>query len=122
MIYISAIAEPSGYIRLVLDQGPPIQKLLEKIKRTAYINKLLSQFHPAGRRPVAPPQPLIDPLSERELEILRLLPTNLTTPEMAAELYISVSTVRSHIKNIYSKLNVHRRTEAVNHAGELGLL
>ncbi len=117
-----AIAEPSGYIRIVLDQGPPIQKLLEKVKRTTYINKLLSQFQPAGRQPVAPPQSLIDPLSERELEILRLLPTNLTTPEMAAELYISVSTVRSHIKSIYSKLNVHRRTEAVNQAEDLGLL
>ncbi len=117
-----AIAEPAGYRRTILDQGEPIQKLLVRSRRSPYINGLIAQFHRDDPQPPAQLQPLIDPLSERELEVLRLLPTNLTTPEMAAELYISVSTVRSHIKSIYSKLDVHRRSEAVNRAEELGLL
>ena len=65
---------------------------------------------------------LVEPLSERELEVLRLLMTSLTSTEIAAELYISVSTVRTHIKNIYSKLSVHKRFEAVQVGRELGLL
>ncbi len=129
-----AIAEPAGYLRIFLDQGPPIQKLLERSSRTPYVNQLITLFrttqekHPldpetlSDPKNISDPQYLIDPLSERELEILRLLPTNLTTPEIAQRLFISVSTVRSHIKSIYSKLNVHRRSEAVNHADELGLL
>ena len=63
-----------------------------------------------------------DPLSERELEALRLLAAGLSNPEIADELYIAVSTVRSHCKNIYSKLNVHRRWDAVQRAQELGLI
>jgi LuxR family maltose regulon positive regulatory protein len=123
-----AIAEPAGYLRIFLDQGPPIQKLLERSTRTPYVNQLIALFRgahaiqPADPQFTSGPQDLLDPLSERELEILRLLPTNLTTPEMAEGLFISVSTVRSHIKSIYSKLNVHRRTEAVNYAEALGLL
>ena len=65
---------------------------------------------------------LVEPLSRRELEVLRLLTTSLTSTEIAAELYISVSTVRTHIKNIYSKLGVHKRLEAVQVGREIGLL
>jgi len=65
---------------------------------------------------------LIEPLSERELELLRLLTTSLSSTEIAQELFISVNTVRSHIKSIYGKLNVHRRRDAVQRAGKLGLL
>ena len=65
---------------------------------------------------------MIDPLCGRELEVLRLLPTHLTGPEIARELYISRNTVRSHIGHIYDKLDVHSRTEAVQRAQELGLL
>jgi LuxR family maltose regulon positive regulatory protein len=64
----------------------------------------------------------VEPLSERELEVLRLLSTSLPTPDIAGELFISVSTVRTHIKNIYGKLNVHNRIGAVERARELGLL
>jgi LuxR family maltose regulon positive regulatory protein len=67
-------------------------------------------------------QPLIEPLSERELEVLRLLTTHLSSTEIADELVISVNTVRSHIKSIYSKLNVHSRMDAVQRAKELELL
>ena len=68
------------------------------------------------------PQALVDPLSERELEVLRFLPSKLTAPEIADLLYVAESTVRTHIKHIYSKLNVNRRFEAVERAKELGLL
>ena len=73
--------------------------------------------------PLSPPaQPLIDPLSERELEVLRLLATGLSNPEIADELVVAVSTVRSHCKSIYGKLNVHKRWDAVQRAQELGLI
>jgi LuxR family maltose regulon positive regulatory protein len=67
-------------------------------------------------------QPLLEPLSERELEVLRLLATGRSNPEIGQELFIATSTVRSHLKNIYGKLNVHRRWDAVQRAEELGLL
>jgi LuxR family maltose regulon positive regulatory protein len=64
----------------------------------------------------------MDPLSAREMDVLRLLPTQLTAPEIADQLYIAESTVRTHIKHIYSKLNVNRRFEAVERAKDLDLL
>jgi LuxR family maltose regulon positive regulatory protein len=72
--------------------------------------------------PVDQPAALVDPLSERELQVLRMLATNLTSTEIADELYISPSTVRSHIKSIYSKLDVHRRYDAVERARALDLI
>jgi len=69
-----------------------------------------------------PSSSLVDPLSERELEVLRLLATGLSISEMAKELFIAVSTHRSHSKSIYSKLSVHSRYEAVARAKELNLL
>jgi LuxR family maltose regulon positive regulatory protein len=65
---------------------------------------------------------LIGPISEREQQVLRLLHSDLSTPEIAEELIVAVSTVRSHIKNIYRKLNVHSRLEALDRAKELNLL
>jgi LuxR family maltose regulon positive regulatory protein len=66
--------------------------------------------------------PLIEPLSDRELEVLRLLASGLSNPEIANELYIAVSTIRTHCKNIYGKLGVNRRWDAVHRAQELGLI
>jgi LuxR family maltose regulon positive regulatory protein len=65
---------------------------------------------------------LIEPLSKRELEVLRLLGTDLDGPEMARELVVSLNTVRTHVKNIYSKLGVRNRRAAIRRAAELGLL
>ena len=65
---------------------------------------------------------LIEPLSERELEVLRFLTTHLSSTEIAEELFISVNTVRSHIKSIYGKLNVHSRKDAIQRTQELELL
>ncbi|MCP4284846.1 MAG: response regulator transcription factor, partial [Gammaproteobacteria bacterium] len=67
-------------------------------------------------------EPLIEPLSAREQDVLRLLVTDLRTPDIAKELFVSVNTVRSHIKSLYRKLDAHSRHEAVAKAKELGLL
>ena len=67
-------------------------------------------------------QPLIEPLSQRELEVLRLIAAGLSNREIAQELVIAIGTVKRHINNIYGKLGVHRRTEAVARARDLGLI
>ena len=79
----------------------------------------------AGRTPRPPPaaaQPPLEPLSNSEIRVLRYLPTNLSAPEIASELYVSPSTVKTHIHHLYAKLGTHRRGEAVARARELGLL
>ena len=79
----------------------------------------------AGRRsapPLAGPPPPLEPLSDSEIRVLRYLPTNLSGPEIASELYISPNTVRTHLRHLYAKLGTHRRAEAVARARALGLL
>jgi len=124
-----SLAEPEGYIRIFLDEGPAMVGLLRRVasRGTAlnYVNKLLVAFgaDEVALQPMAVmPQPVVDALSEREMEVLRLLRTSLSVPEMADQLFIAPSTVRSHIKSIYSKLDVHRRWDAVTKAEELGWL
>jgi LuxR family maltose regulon positive regulatory protein len=94
-----------------------------------YTQQLLTASETWGQQPKAPapsptpiPQPLIEPLSQRELEVLRLLNTELTGPEIARELVVALSTVRTHTKRIYSKLNVTNRRAAVKRAAELELI
>ena len=65
---------------------------------------------------------LLEPLSERELQVLRLLDSAMTSEEIAGELFVSVYTIRTHIRNIYGKLDVHRRIEAIQKARNLGLI
>jgi len=67
-------------------------------------------------------QPLIEPLSDGEIRVLRYLPTHLSMPEIASELYVSLNTIRTHMRHLYTKLGTHRRTETVNRAQALGLL
>ena len=78
----------------------------------------------AGRTPApaAGPQRLLEPLRDSELRVLRYLPSDLTVPEIAAELYLSQNTVKTHMRNLYAKLGTHRRHEAVERARALGLL
>ena len=77
----------------------------------------------AGRSPAPPPGgPPLEPLSDSEIRVLRYLPTNLSTPEIANELYVSPNTVRTHVRHLYAKLGTHHRTEAVARARGLGLL
>ncbi len=128
-----ALAEPEEYVRVFADEGEPMADLLrEAAKRSVapdYVSRLLASFAPQEpeepERPPAPAPPtaaLVEPLTERELQVLRLLNTHLSSTEIAERLCISVNTVRFHVKNVYQKLNVHRRSDAVQRAGELGLL
>ena len=74
------------------------------------------------RRAAGPPQRLPEPLSQAEARVLRLLQTSLSAPEIARELYVSVNTVRTHMRHVYDKLGAHRRLEAIDRARALGLL
>jgi LuxR family transcriptional regulator, maltose regulon positive regulatory protein len=120
-----ALAEPEGYVRIFADEGAPMAALLEATARQSiapsYVRRLLSALGHVGARATAK-QPLVEPLSERELDVLRLLAGDLDGPGIAAELVVSLNTVRSHTKSIYSKLEVSSRREAVRRTAELGLL
>jgi len=127
------LAEPEGYVRTFVDEGPPMAQLLREAAARgilpAYTGKLLAACEAqeqkrAGEAPLPTPpasQPLIEPLSERELDVLRLLKSELSGPEIARELVVALSTVRTHTKRIYAKLDVANRRAAVNRAAELGL-
>jgi LuxR family maltose regulon positive regulatory protein len=132
-----ALAEPEGYVRIFVDEGAPMAALLaQSAERRAqsdslliYIEHLLRAFPEPQRQaqivlrsPLERSSALIEPLSERELEVLRLLAAGLESPEIARELIISVSTARTHIKNIYGKLGVHGRVQAIERARALGLV
>ncbi|MCP4212874.1 MAG: tetratricopeptide repeat protein [Halieaceae bacterium] len=129
-------AEPEGYIRTFIDEGAPMGALLRKVSASGivpdYAGRLLALM--ASDTALGPEAPalsqkpsveedgaLVEPLTEREMEVLRFLTTSLSTTEIAGELVVAPSTVRSHIKSIYGKLGVHRRMEAVMRAEELGL-
>jgi LuxR family maltose regulon positive regulatory protein len=118
------LAEPEGYVRMFVDEGPPMAVLLEEAAKHGiaphYVRHLLTALgSTSDRTPVK--QGLIEPLSERELEVLRLLGTGLNGPEIARELVVSLNTMRTHTKNIYSKLGVNNRRAAVRRAEELDL-
>jgi LuxR family maltose regulon positive regulatory protein len=123
-----ALAEPEGYGRLFLDEGEPMAVLLAALaargtRHGAYVAMLRGAF--AAQPPAAPgaqPDGLVESLSARELEVLRLLAEGLSNQEIAHELVIAVGTVKNHLKNVYGKLGVHSRTQAVVRAREAGLL
>jgi LuxR family maltose regulon positive regulatory protein len=123
-------AEPEGYVRTFVDEGAPMSRLLWKAVRRGIRSPYASQLVAAlqtelddRKRKVDPfPLSLVEPLSKREMDVLRLLPTSLSTPEMAEKLIISVHTVRYHIKNIYRKLDAHTRMDALVQAKRFGLL
>jgi LuxR family transcriptional regulator, maltose regulon positive regulatory protein len=119
------LAEPEGYARTFLDEGQPMERLLRLAMRQPeaprHGRRLVASLDGAegGRRVV---QPLFEPLSDRELEVLRLLDSDLDGPDLARELTVSLPTVRTHTRNIYAKLGVNSRRMAVRRAAELGLL
>jgi len=120
-----ALAEPGGFIRIFVDEGPPMAALLREAAKLGiapnYVRQLLAAFGKAeGRTSVT--QLLIEPLSERELEVLRLLRTDLNGPEIAQQLIVSLNTLHTHTNNIFKKLGVNNRREAVRRAEELDLL
>jgi LuxR family maltose regulon positive regulatory protein len=127
-----SLAEPEGYVRTFVDEGEPMARLLYKAmtRGTApeYVRRLLAAFPTAEAKQTVPatsqpPQSeLIEPLTERELEVLQLVAEGLTNPEIASRLYLSLNTVKVHTRNIYGKLGAHSRTQAVGRARALGVL
>ena len=127
-----ALAELGGFIRLFVDEGRPMARLLSEVEAQGrmpdYIGKLLAVFKAEEQKSedtssVPPPaQPLIEPLSRREGEVLRLIAQGLSNQEISEQLVLALETVKGHNKKIFSKLQVQRRTEAVARARELGLL
>jgi LuxR family maltose regulon positive regulatory protein len=125
-----SLAESEGYVRLFVDGGAPLVRLLDQRPENPatprindYVRQLLLTSGPAGSYPLPQAvQPLVCPLSERELDVLKLMATGLKYKEIAARLHISLNTVRHHVKNLYGKLDVNSRTRAVARAQELGLL
>jgi len=119
------LAGPEGYIRIFVDEGAGIQPLLARClsqgNHVDYVKKLLNHLQPQGAGE-SPNQHLIEPLSGRELEVLNLMANGHTNQAIADELFIALSTVKKHINNIYGKLNVPNRTQAINRARDLGIL
>jgi LuxR family maltose regulon positive regulatory protein len=118
------LAEPEGYVRVFADEGPSIASLLRAAAKQGaagnYARRLLAHVTETEQNgPVR--QTLIEPLSERELDVLRLLGTELDGPAIARELMVSLNTVRTHTKHIYAKLEVTNRRAAVRRAAELNL-
>jgi LuxR family maltose regulon positive regulatory protein len=119
------LAEPEGYVRIFVDEGPHMASLLKAGAKhgiaPSYVHRLLTALNTTADGAPAS-QGLIEPLSERELEVIRLLGTDLDGPDIARQLVVSLNTVRTHTKNIYAKLGVNNRRAAVRRAQELDLL
>jgi len=127
-----SLAEPEGYVRIFVDEGEAMRLLIEKQSHnrghplSSYADRLLVAF----TQPMVAPKSafihqksdMIEPLSERELEVLKLLRSELSGPEIAQQLIVSLNTVRTHTQNIYTKLGVNNRRAAVRRAEELDLL
>ena len=133
-----ALAEPEGYVRMFLDEGSSMMQLLREASAREimpdYTDKLLAAFE-AEKRPIddqpgqsaakpdlPPAQPLIEPLSQRELKILQLIAQGLSNREIGERLFLALDTVKGHNRKIFDKLQVQSRTEAIARARELGLL
>jgi len=125
------LAEPEGYVRTFVDEGQPMARLLylalERGYSPTYASRLLQAF--SGEMPQAPEamrgtagENLVEPLSQREREVLALIAAGLSNREIAARLHITLSTVKGHTANIYGKLGVTSRIQAVSRARTLGLL
>jgi LuxR family maltose regulon positive regulatory protein len=134
LIRAVALAEPEGYVRTIVDEGPAMAELLsatlEARQRgrldspvsTHYIRRLLVATERDAAKVVQPATEVPEPLSERELEVLVLIAAGKRNPEIARELFIVLSTVKTHVQNIYRKLGARNRAQAVSRAGELNLL
>jgi LuxR family maltose regulon positive regulatory protein len=118
------LAQPEGYKRVFLDEGEGIRKLLFQVKSIqsvgGYVNELLEAFGPASEPALLSLQLLFEPLSSREIEVLKLIEAGLSNQEIGSKLFISMGTVKRHISNIYSKLDVKNRTQAIARGKELG--
>jgi LuxR family maltose regulon positive regulatory protein len=139
-----ALAEPGGFIRLFVDLSSRMADLLKRLQKqnvaVDYIEELLAAIRDDEHRPVpdatdqnsssphhplsppTPSQPLVDPLTNRELDVLELLTQRFQNKEIAEKLFISPETVKKHLNNIYGKLSVSDRRQAISKAMDLGIL
>ena len=125
-----AIAEPEGYMRIFIEHGTPLAQLLyrpiERGPAPTYVGQLLAampeQDITPGPQARGAELAVVEPLTDRELEVLRLIAAGLSNREIAAQLTITPGTTKVHTSRIYGKLNVHSRTQAVQRARELGIL
>jgi len=122
-----ALGEPEGFVRVFVDEGRSMAPLLQAAAKAGiaagYVHRLLTAFGAAeGEPPDRQNSMKVEPLSERELDVLRLLATDLDGPEIASQLMVSLNTMRTHTKSVYSKLGVNNRRAAVRRAEELELL
>jgi LuxR family maltose regulon positive regulatory protein len=124
------LAEPEGYVRLFLAEGVPMMALLRQVISpdiaSDYANRLISAFETQEQKISASPSAklsanLIEPLTSREVEILQLIATGASNKEISQKLFITINTVKRHVTNIYGKLAVTKRAEAIDRARELGL-
>ena len=130
-----SLAEPGGYVRVFLNEGKAMQSLLEhwlagagSVPWRDYALRLVSQFKAEGQRISGLPQKasptggLIEPLTQRELEVLGLIASGRTNQEIANQLIVAPGTVKAHAASIYRKLDASNRTEAVARARQLGIV
>jgi len=122
------LAEPDGYMRVFVNEGDQLRALLANFTRNdtgvAFARRLVtaSSASPTPLHMSRTDEVLVDPLSERELDVLRLLATDLSGPAIARQMFISINTLRTHTRSIYIKLDVSSRRAAVRRAQEVGLL
>jgi LuxR family transcriptional regulator, maltose regulon positive regulatory protein len=121
------LAEPRGYASAIVRHGPPVRSLLRRriaqgTAHRAFAGELLSALDDESTPRRAAGDLLLEPLSERELTVLRFLPTLMSNAEIASEMFVSVNTVKTHLKHIYRKLDVAERRNAVRRGRELHLL
>jgi LuxR family maltose regulon positive regulatory protein len=117
-------SKPEGHVRVFMEEGQPMASLLREAARRGIAPAYIAEIFAAGASPGRPSpkkQGLIEPLSERELDVLRLLGSDLSGPDIARELMVSLNTLRTHTKNIYMKLGVNNRRAALRRAQELDL-
>lgn len=121
------LAEPRGYAGVLARYGAPLRSLLRRrvehgTGHRALAARLLSTLGESSAADRAAPAPLLEPLSDRELAVLRFLPTMMSNAEIAGEMFVSVNTVKTHLKHVYRKLDVADRRDCVRRARELRLL
>jgi LuxR family maltose regulon positive regulatory protein len=121
-----SLAKPEGYVRTFVDEGEPMARLLRRALSEGivpnYVSRLLTAFGESTPPSLPVASALVEPLTERELEVLRLIATGLSNREIAQEMVVAVSTVKTHINHLYGKLDAKSRTQAVAQARALDLL